>query len=58
MTRAINLALSHIETRKLALPCFERLRGALARATKVEVAATTLYADNQAIRGSSRGWMI
>ncbi len=58
MTRAINLALSHIESRKLALPGFERLRGAFARATKVEAAATAIYSDNQAIRGSSRGWMI
>jgi hypothetical protein len=58
MTRAINLALSHIETRKLTMPSFERLRGAFAHATKVEAAAAKIYSENQAIRGSSRGWMI
>ena len=58
MTRAITLALNHIEARSLSLPSFERLRGAVARATRVEAAATTLYSDNQAIRHSSRGWMI
>jgi hypothetical protein len=58
MTRAFNIALSHIEARSLALPSFERLRNAFAHATKVEAAAATIYSDNQAIRGSSRGWMI
>ena len=58
MSRALSLALSHIETRSLVLPSFERLRNAFARAIHVEAAATILYADNQAIRSSSRGWMI
>jgi hypothetical protein len=58
MSRAISLALSHIETRSLSIPSFERLRSVFVSATKVEAAATTLYSDNQAIRTSSRGWMI
>ncbi len=58
MSRAINLALSHIETRSLSIPSFERLRSVFAHATKVEAAAATLYSDNQAIRNTSRGWMI
>jgi hypothetical protein len=58
MTRALTLALSHIEARTSALPSFERLRSAFAHAIKVEAAAITIYADNQAIRGSSRGWMV
>ena len=58
MTRAINLALNHIEARSINLPSFERLRGVFSRATKVEAAATTIYSNNQAIRHSSRGWMI
>ncbi len=58
MSRAISLALSHIETRSFALPSFERLRSSFARVTKVEAAASAIYSDNQAIRASSRGWMI
>jgi hypothetical protein len=58
MSRAITLALSHIEARKFALPGFEALRSAVARATQVDVAASEIYAENQAIRSSSRGWML
>ena len=58
MSRAISIALSHFEPRSLSIPSFEVLRGAFARATKVEAAAATIYSDNQAIRASSRGWMI
>jgi hypothetical protein len=58
MSRAISLALSHIETRNLVIPSFERLRNAFARVTTVDAAAATIYSDNQAIRNSSRGWML
>ena len=58
MSRAISLALNHIEARSLSLPSFEVLCGVFARATRVEAAAATVFADNQAIRNSSRGWMI
>ncbi len=58
MTRAINLALSHIEARSFALPSFERLRSAVARATRVDATAVAIYSNNEAIRGSSRGWMV
>ena len=58
MTRAINLALSHIEARSFALPSFERLRSAVARATHVDATAAAIYSKNEAIRGTSRGWMV
>ncbi len=58
MSRAIGLALAHIEVRRLALPRFERWREAVVRAVLVEPAASALYARNQAIRSSTRGWMI
>jgi hypothetical protein len=58
MSRALTFALSHIEARHLALSSFKRLRGAFARATHVEDAAALIYAENQAIRESARGWMI
>ena len=49
MTRAINLALSHIEARSFALPSFERLRKAVARATQVDATAAAIYSNNEAI---------
>ena len=58
MTRAISLALSHIEVRTLAFPSFESLRNVVARATRVDAAAKAIYSNNEAIRGSARGWMV
>jgi hypothetical protein len=58
MSRVISLALSHIEARSSALPRFDRLRSVYAQFTRVEDAATAIYSKNEAIRGSSRGWMI
>ena len=58
MSRALSITLSRLETRSWSFPSFEFLRSALVRATHVEAAAATLYLDNQAIRNSSRGWMI
>jgi hypothetical protein len=58
MPRVISLALSQIEAQTSVFPRFERLRNAYARFSRVEDAAVVLYSKNEAIRGSSRGWMI
>ena len=58
MSRAITLAIAQIEARTAALLGFERLRKAVARATSVDAVAAQIYSDNQAIRSSSRGWMV
>ncbi len=58
MSRAISIALNTFEVHGFELPRFQRLRSALARVGQVDAAATAVYSENQAIRNSSRGWMI
>lgn len=58
MARAISNAISQFEARKLVVPGFSRLRSALVRAAHVDAVATSIYSENQAIRSSSRGWMV
>lgn len=58
MTRLITNAISQFEARKLVVPGFSRLRNVLERAARVDAVAITMFAEIQAIRGTSRGWMV
>ena len=58
MTRAVALVLNRFEMPRVVLPSLSGLRASFARASKLNADAANIMAANDAIRRSSRGWMI
>jgi hypothetical protein len=58
MSRAVSLAFTQFEMPRLVMPSFVGLRASFQRVTTLSADAAAIFAANEAIRRSSRGWMI
>jgi hypothetical protein len=58
MSRSLTFALTQLEMPRLVFPSLAELRVSFSRATAVQADAAAMFAANETIRSSSRGWMV